>query len=100
MGVGAALAGAKAKTVTLLGDGGTQLGIAEMITAVDENAPLVYILMNDQAYGVIKNIQDAQYGSRHHYSALANAGLSDLCKGDWYPTSSGERHRRRIRSCL
>lgn len=71
MGIGAALAGAPGKTITLLGDGGTQLGLAEMITAVQERAPLVYILMNDQAYGVIRNIQDAQYGARHHYSALA-----------------------------
>nr|WP_321512010.1 thiamine pyrophosphate-binding protein [uncultured Celeribacter sp.] len=85
MGVGAALAGAKAKTVTLLGDGGTQLGIAEMITAVDENAPLVYILMNDQAYGVIKNIQDAQYGSRHHYSALATPDFQTYAKAIGIP---------------
>jgi acetolactate synthase-1/2/3 large subunit len=69
MGIGAALA-AKAKAVVLLGDGGLQLGIAELITAVEENAPLVYVLMNDRAYGVIRNIQDAQYDSRHHYSVL------------------------------
>lgn len=71
MGVGAAMASDAAKTVTLLGDGGTMLGIAEMITAVDENAPLVYVLMNDNAYGVIENIQDAQYDSRRYYSKVA-----------------------------
>lgn len=73
MGIGAAMAndGTGPKTVVLLGDGGMQLGLAEMITAVEQRAPLVYLLMNDQAYGVIRNIQDAQYGSRHHYSALA-----------------------------
>ena len=57
-----------ARTITLLGDGGTQLGIAELITAVDENLPITYVLMNDAAYGVIQNIQDAQYGGRRHYS--------------------------------
>lgn len=73
MGIGAALAGHEVgdgKAVVMIGDGGTQLCIGEMITAVQEGAPLVYVLMNDQAYGVIRNIQDAQYGSRHHYSAL------------------------------
>src|SRR5690606_34562917 len=56
MGIGAALAGSGSKAVVLLGDGGTMLGLAELITAVEEQADLVFILMNDQAYGVIQNI--------------------------------------------
>lgn len=80
MGIGAALAckGGQ-KAITLLGDGGTMLGLAEVITAVDENAPLVYVLMNDQAYGVIQNIQDAQYDSRRHYSALRVPEFAGFC---------------------
>src|SRR5690349_19045951 len=38
MGVGAALAGAAAKTITLLGDGGSQLMIGELATAVESKA--------------------------------------------------------------
>lgn len=79
MGIGAALASDGVKAVTLLGDGGTMLGLAEMITAVDEAAPLVYVLMNDQAYGVIQNIQDAQYGSRRHYSKIAVPDFKLFC---------------------
>lgn len=79
MGVGAAMASSDAKAITLLGDGGTMLGMAEMITAVDEKAPLVYVLMNDQAYGVIENIQDAQYGSRRHYSKIAVPDFKTFC---------------------
>lgn len=79
MGVGAALASKGPKAITLLGDGGTMLGLAEMITAVDENAPLVYVLMNDQAYGVIENIQDAQYDSRRHYSKVAVPEFGAFC---------------------
>jgi acetolactate synthase-1/2/3 large subunit len=78
MGIGAALAGAK-KAVVMVGDGGTQLCIGEMITAVQENAPLVIVMMNDRAYGVIRNIQDAQYGSRHHYSTLATPDFAAHC---------------------
>lgn len=63
----------------LVGDGGAQLGIAELITAVEENANLVYVLMNDKAYGVIRNIRDAQYDGRHHYSALRTADFAGLC---------------------
>jgi acetolactate synthase-1/2/3 large subunit len=79
MGIGAALASPEAKAVTLLGDGGTMLGISEMITAVEEKAGLVYVLMNDKAYGVIQNIQDAQYDSRRHYSALATPDFATFC---------------------
>jgi acetolactate synthase I/II/III large subunit len=82
MGIGAALAGAECgadKAVVLIGDGGTQLCIGEMITAVQEGAPLVFVMMNDQAYGVIKNIQDAQYGSRHHYSTLNTPDFAAHC---------------------
>lgn len=79
MGVGAALATEGPKAITLLGDGGTMLGLAEMITAVDEKAPLVYVLMNDRAYGVIRNIQDAQYEGRHHYSEIAVPEFGAFC---------------------
>ncbi len=68
MAIGAALAGEPAKTICLVGDGGSMLSLGELITAVDERAPIVFVLMNDQAYGVIQNIQDAQYGARRHYS--------------------------------
>ncbi|TDK41145.1 thiamine pyrophosphate-binding protein [Antarcticimicrobium luteum] len=80
MGIGAALACAPdTRAITLLGDGGTMLGLAEAITAVEENAPLVYVLMNDQAYGVIQNIQDAQYDSRRHFSALRVPEFGTFC---------------------
>lgn len=79
MGIGAALASPEDKAVTLLGDGGAMLGIAELITAVEEKANLVYLLMNDAAYGVIQNIQDAQYGGRRHYSALKTPNFAKLC---------------------
>ncbi|WP_071675577.1 thiamine pyrophosphate-binding protein [Nioella nitratireducens] len=87
MGIGAALASDGPKAVTLLGDGGTMLGLAEMITAVDENAPLVYVLMNDQAYGVIENIQDAQYDSRRHYSKVAVPTFDGFCASIGMPHS-------------
>ncbi|QXT38240.1 thiamine pyrophosphate-binding protein [Gymnodinialimonas ceratoperidinii] len=78
MAVGAA-AGAEARTIALVGDGGAQLGIAELITAVDAELPITFVLMNDAAYGVIENIQDAQYDGRRHYSALKTPDFAKLC---------------------
>ena len=79
MGIGAALANPDTKTVALLGDGGAMLGLAELITAVEEKTNLLYLLMNDQAYGVIQNIQEAQYERRFHYSKLKTPNFQMLC---------------------
>jgi acetolactate synthase-1/2/3 large subunit len=85
MGIGAALASPGPKAITLVGDGGAQLGLAELITAVQEDCPLVYVLMNDAAYGVIQNIQDAQYNGRRHYSALKTPEFGTLCRAIGLP---------------
>ena len=79
MAIGAA-AGSQARTIALLGDGGAQLGIAELITAVDADLPITFVLMNDAAYGVIENIQDAQYDGRRHYSKLKTPDFGLLCQ--------------------
>ncbi len=85
MGIGAALAPGEAKTIALVGDGGVQLGLAELATAVEEQANLVFVLMNDQSYGVIRNIQDAQYGGRHHYCALKTPEFGLICQAIGLP---------------
>jgi acetolactate synthase-1/2/3 large subunit len=70
MALGAALAANGRKTFCLVGDGGLQVNIGELITLVQEKADVVILLMNDRGYGVIRNIQDALYGGRRYYSDL------------------------------
>lgn len=70
MGVGAAVAAGDRKTVVLCGDGGTNLCLGEFACLAEENDNVVILLMNDNGYGVIKNIQDDIYGSRKHYSDI------------------------------
>jgi acetolactate synthase-1/2/3 large subunit len=79
MAVGAALAGEPAKTVALLGDGGAMVNLGELATVVDINADIAFILMNDRGYGVIRNIQDAQFGGRRHYADLHTPDFGLLC---------------------
>ncbi len=67
------------KTVVLAGDGGFMLNLGELACAVQEKAELVVLLMNDSCYGVIKNIQDDIYGSRHCYVDLTNPDFATLC---------------------
>jgi acetolactate synthase-1/2/3 large subunit len=70
MAIGAASAAAPAKTIALLGDGGAMVNLGELATAVDGKSDIVFILMNDRGYGVIRNIQDAQFGGRRSYADL------------------------------
>ena len=41
---------------------------------------MVIVLMNDKGYGVIRNIQDAQYGGRRCYADLHTPDYALLCK--------------------
>lgn len=70
MAIGASFASPDKKTIALLGDGGAQVNLGEFATAVENRSEIVFILMNDQAYGVIANIQDAQYANRQAYCRL------------------------------
>ncbi|HBT34323.1 MAG TPA: thiamine pyrophosphate-binding protein [Pusillimonas sp.] len=84
MGIGAAIGAAQThsgkKTYCLAGDGGFILNLGELATAVQEKANMVIVLMNDKGYGVIKNIQDAQYGGRRHYVDLHTPDYAGLCQ--------------------
>jgi acetolactate synthase-1/2/3 large subunit len=79
MAIGASLAGERAKTVALLGDGGTMVNLGELATAADIKADIAFVLMNDRGYGVIRNIQDAQFGGRRHYADLHTPDFGLLC---------------------
>ncbi len=85
MGIGASMANIAAKTITLLGDGGAQLMIGELATAVEMQAEIVFVLMNDKGYGVIRNIQDAQYGGRRVYADILTPNFALLCQSVGLP---------------
>jgi acetolactate synthase-1/2/3 large subunit len=76
------------KTIALVGDGGFMLNVGELACAAQEKADMLVILMNDGGYGVIKNIQVADYGSRHCYVDLHTPDFAQLC------ASMGVRHMK------
>ena len=80
MGIGAALVSGNPKAIVLLGDGGSQLMIGELATAVEARAPAVFLLMNDRGYGVIRNIQDAQYEGRRVYTDILTPDFGLICQ--------------------
>ena len=76
------------QTWCLSGDGGFTLNLGELATAAQEHCDLVVLLMNDRGYGVIRNIQDAQYGGRRCYVDLHTPDFAGLA------ASLGVAHRR------
>lgn len=80
MAIGAAVAAPDRKTVALAGDGGLSLSLGELATAAEARAEIVLIVMNDQGYGVIRNIQDARYGGRQVFADVTPPRLDLLCR--------------------
>lgn len=91
MGVGAAMGAKGRKTIAMCGDGGFFLSLAELQTAVQEQADVVFLVMNDQGYGVIKHIQDAMYGERHYFGDLKSPNLEQLAAAGDLPYRRIER---------
>jgi acetolactate synthase-1/2/3 large subunit len=81
-------AAAGPQTWCLSGDGGFTLNLGELATAAQERCDLVVLLMNDRGYGVIRNIQDAQYGGRRCYVDLHTPDFAGLA------AALGVAHRR------
>jgi acetolactate synthase-1/2/3 large subunit len=70
MAIGAAVATPHRRTWALVGDGGLALNLGELATAVQERTRIMLLVMNDGGYGILRNLQDADYGGRRHYADL------------------------------
>ena len=78
--IGASLAKADVKSIAMCGDGGFMLNLPELWTAVEVNSNVIFMIMNDKGYGVIKHIQDSLYGGRKNYADLKVPNFSELAK--------------------
>ena len=78
LGIGAAVGSKGRKVVCMCGDGGFFLNLTELWTAVQEKVDIVFVVMNDKGYGVIKHIQDTLYGGRHYFGDLLGPDLKKL----------------------
>ncbi|MCL2578424.1 MAG: thiamine pyrophosphate-binding protein [Oscillospiraceae bacterium] len=59
--MGAALAAPGKKVVTLVGDGGFGANPSVIATAVEYNIPVVWVVMNNSAFGTINGLERAHY---------------------------------------
>lgn len=61
--------------VCMVGDGGFMLSASELATISAEQLPVLVLLFNDGGYGILRNIQDKQYGRR----LGVDLGSPDFC---------------------
>lgn len=64
MAIGAGLVRPDQEVLLLCGDGGFIVNVGELATAVEERIRLRIVLFNDGGYGVLRNIQRAEYEGR------------------------------------
>ncbi len=68
--VGAAIGDKDATVVCITGDGGFQMNMQEMATALVEDAHVLVIIMNNQNLGMVRQMQQLFYGKRYSLTSL------------------------------
>lgn len=103
MGLGAKIAQPEKQVVVMAGDGGFQVNLGELGTAVQEGINVVIVLFNDGGYGVLRNIQDRAYESRHIGVELHGLNFERLCQAyniDYYSVKTSAQFRPALQAAL
>ncbi len=77
-GIGAQLAHPEAAVCVIAGDGGFQMTMAELGTAVQQNLPLIVVVVNDAGLTLIRRVQDRDFGGRRCEVDLVNPHFAQL----------------------
>ena len=79
--LGTAAAHPDRPTVAIVGDGGFLMGGHELLTASAEGLPFVTLVVNDSAYGILRNYQETMFGRTVavELNAPDFAGLAAAC---------------------
>ena len=80
--IGAQAGAPDRQVICITGDGGMQMNMQEMATAVTENIPVITCIFNNQYLGMVRQQQQLFYGKRYSITCLRkrNTCPSD-CKG-------------------
>ena len=71
--IGSALASPKSNIICIAGDGGLQLTIQELQTIKTYKLPIKIFILNNNAYGIIKQFQEVYFGGRYE-ATVAKSG--------------------------
>ena len=80
--VGAKIGAPDKDVVCITGDGGMQMNMQEMATAICEKVPLTICILNNNYLGMVRQMQQLFYGKRYEITCLRRQiGCPDGCKG-------------------
>ena len=80
--------------VAFAGDGCFLMNGQEFATAVQYDAPLIVIVVDNAQYGTIRMHQERDYPGRVVGTELKNPDFRDVCEGVRWPWRAGRAHRR------
>jgi acetolactate synthase-1/2/3 large subunit len=63
--IGAQVGQPERPVVLIAGDGGFLLDVGDLATAAQYQIPVVFIVFNDHAYGILKRVQEREFGRLH-----------------------------------
>lgn len=79
--LGAKLAAPDKKVITLIGDGGFGTNPSVLATAVEQNIPVVWIIMNNNAFGTISGLTGAAFN--HTFGTVFHTPDGKAYNPDW-----------------
>ena len=81
--IGAQFGNPEAQVICISGDGGAQMNIQEMATAVCHKLPVIFCIFNNSYLGMVRQMQQLFYGKRYVGTCLRwqKDKCPDHCKG-------------------
>ena len=83
--IGAKIGNPDTPVIMVSGDGGMQMNIQELATAVLEELPIVCCIFNNTYLGMVRQWQKLFYGKRYSMTNLRSGALSRRTDGQEYP---------------
>lgn len=80
--IGAQIARPDATVVCICGDGGAQMTFEELVVAVEHKLPIVFVVINNECLGMVRQWQQLFYKKRYSGSILSVKGRLDNEKLD------------------
>ncbi len=79
-GIGAQLAAKDAPVVAMTGDGGFNMSMGDLETAVREQIPVTYLIVNNAAQGYVKGLQHVLFEGRYQSSDLKEMNYAEIAR--------------------
>ena len=83
--IGAKIGNPDTPVISVSGDGGMQMNIQELATAVLEELPIICCIFNNEYLGMVRQWQKLFYGKRYAMTNLKAGALSRRTDGTEYP---------------